>query len=158
MFYNYLKSIYKSVKNYDPIYKSHNSDNLNKLNYYSKSHSEDNFELSEIIRTNNKILNGLARYQIINDINDINHINDINYLAGGVINSEFMHAKNTADKSLHDLITKINNLELEKITKALNFIVNYINALDKNVTSADLSKLRAQLDELNEMLKTYTDK
>ncbi|AYV75726.1 MAG: hypothetical protein Terrestrivirus2_234 [Terrestrivirus sp.] len=152
MFYNYLKSIYKSVKNYDPIYKSHDSDNLNKLNYYSKSHSEDNFELSEIIRTNNKILNGLARYQIINDIDNIN------YLAGGVINSEFEQAKNTADKSLHDLITKINDLELEKITKALNFIVNYINTLDKNVTSTDLSSLRAQLDELNEMLKIYTDK
>lgn len=160
MFYNYLKSIYKSLKNYDPIYKSHDLDNLNKLNDYSNSHLGTsiggNYGLETIIQTNNKILNGLVKYQIMNDVNFPN--NEYIPLIGGNINTEFLKAKDDADKSLQDLITKINKLELDKIIKAINFIVNYINTLDRELSSTDISKLRGQLEELNEMLKTYTEK
>lgn len=150
MFYNYLKSIYRSVKNNDNI--SGKNDNIR---YY--------------IGINNKILNDLTTYNVYTDIgipytksskkyakssNDWATSKKYANLIGGVINNDVKQAQTTANEALGNLI-EISKTEIDTLRNALKNLIAYIEKVGNKLDSVDLDTLKAQLTELDDILTKY---
>lgn len=128
---NYFKSIYKSLKNLSTI---------------DASDRDRNIQYKSIIKNNEILLNEITKYTLLGTISS--------NLIGGGISEQFNQIQLDLIKAIEDLINKCNEGNTKEIANILRSLLRYIDLLYVTVKDVDIEKIRNQLTELQEMIKS----